>query len=106
MQYVRIAKVSDFDETPMRSYRILARRLSIVRAPDGAFSAMEMVCRHQNADLTTGRVQDDIVTCPRHGWRYNLKTGACLEGDGQPLRRFGVKIENGAVLVTTRPLED
>lgn len=76
MEYIRIAKVTDFDASPMRTYRVMARRLGIFRAPDGSFSAMEMVCRHQNADLTTGRVQGDVVTCPRHGWRYNLKRGS------------------------------
>lgn len=106
MEYVRIAKVADFDASPMRTYRVIARRLGIFRAPDGSFSAMEMLCRHQNADLSSGRVQGDVVTCPRHGWRYNLKTGECLEGNGQCLRRYGVKVENGLVYVSIRPEEE
>ncbi|MBI2422556.1 MAG: Rieske (2Fe-2S) protein [Candidatus Hydrogenedentes bacterium] len=106
VDYVKIAKVSDFDRINMKSFRLLARPVGVFKEPDGTFYAMEVGCKHENADLTQGRVQGNIVTCPWHGWRYNLKTGACIHGGELSLRRHGLKIENGFIYITLRPLPD
>lgn len=104
MQYIRIAKVSDFDRRRMRSYTVLGRKVGIVRDRDGTFFATEVSCKHQNADLSTGHIRGDIVTCPRHGWTYNIRTGECLNHDSAPLRRYGLEVEGEEILLSTMPL--
>lgn len=106
MQFIRIAKVSDFDKIRCRSYTVLARKVGVFKEPDGSFYAIEAACKHQNADLTTGAIRGDVATCPRHGWQYNLRTGACLNQDSAPLRRYGCKVENGDIYITLLPIED
>lgn len=65
--------------------------------------ALEMSCKHQGADLSKGRVDNGQVTCPRHGWRYDLETGQCLDpSDGAPLRFHEVKVEGEQVWVSLR----
>lgn len=66
---------------------------------------MEVTCRHQNADLTLGRRDGDIVTCPRHGWRYDLRTGACLTEEWARLRRYELQIRDGEVWLSTTPID-
>lgn len=106
MDYIKLAKVSDFDTVRIRSYRVLARNVGIVKDPDGTFFATEVSCKHQNADLTTGRFRGDVVTCPRHGWTYDIRTGECLNHDSTPLRRYGLRIEGEAILVSVKPIAD
>ncbi len=42
---------------------------------DGTIYAFCDSCRHQGGPLSSGVLRDDIVTCPWHGWAYNVRTG-------------------------------
>jgi 3-phenylpropionate/trans-cinnamate dioxygenase ferredoxin component len=106
MQFVKLAKVSDFDAARYKKFKLLARNLAIFKEPDGSFFATEISCKHQNWDLTTGRFDGDIVTCPRHQWKYNIKTGQCLTHDGARLRRYALKVEGDDIYVSLTPVED
>lgn len=105
MEYVKISKVTDFEETTMKTYRIMARRVAILKDSQGAFRAMEYACRHEGADLSGGRIDGHIVTCPWHAWRYNIQTGECVWGAQTKLRPYGLKIEGNDIFVTLHPVE-
>jgi nitrite reductase/ring-hydroxylating ferredoxin subunit len=106
MQYVKIAKVADFDGVRVRTFKILARTVGVVKDPDGTFYAIEFDCKHQNANLGTGQIRGDVVTCPRHGWTYNIRSGVCLNQRSAPLRRYALKIEDEDIYVSLRPTQD
>lgn len=106
MEYVKLARVQDFKNTRIKSYRLMARPVGIIKQKDGTFIATEVGCKHQNADLTQGRLDGDVVTCPWHGWRYNLITGECLWGSPTCLRRHGIKIDGNDIYVSLLPLEE
>ena len=81
-----------------------AARSASARRADGEISALELACRHQGADLSAGQREGRIVvTCPRHAWRYDLATGACLTEPGLPLRALAVKSEAGKLYVDPIP---
>jgi len=105
MEYVKIAKVSDFDTARHRTFRLLARSVAVMKDTDGTFRAMEYACRHEGADLSGGRIEGRVVTCPWHAWKYDLQTGECLWGADTRLRNYGVKVEGEHVFVTLRPVE-
>ena len=105
MQFIKLAKVGDFAETRIKSFQILGKFIAIVREPDGTFYATEIACKHNNADLTTGRFDGDVVTCSRHGWKYNIRTGECFNQNSTPLRRHALKREGEDLLVSMTPVE-
>jgi nitrite reductase/ring-hydroxylating ferredoxin subunit len=105
MDYVKLAKVADFENRRIKSYKLLAKAVAIVKEADGSFYATEIGCKHNNADLTTGRFRGDIVTCPRHGWEYNIRTGECLNQNSARLRKHGLKVEGDTILVSLRPID-
>jgi len=83
---------------------LLGKKVGIFRRGEEIY-ALEMSCKHQGADLSKGLVERGIVTCPRHGWRYDLKTGECVEPQpAAPLRFHVVKIVGEEVWVSMRPL--
>ncbi len=44
-------------------------------------------CPHRNADLAVfGEIEDGVLVCTLHGWRFDLETGRCLTADDRPLR--------------------
>lgn len=105
MEFINLGRVSDFGEARVRSYRVLGRFIGIVRDLDGRFFATEISCKHQLADLSTGALKGTVVTCPRHGWRYDLSTGECLNQNSARLRRHELRIEGGCFVVSTLPIE-
>ncbi len=105
MQFIKLAKVGDFAETRIKSFQVLGKFIAIVREPDGSFYATEIACKHNNADLTTGRFEGDVVTCSRHGWKYNIRTGECFNQHSTPLRRHALKREGEDLLVSMTPVE-
>ena len=105
MQFIKLAKTGEFSETRIKSFQILGKFIAIVREPDGSFYATEIACKHQNADLTTGRFEGDLVTCARPGWKYNIRTGECLNPNAAPPRRHALKVEGEDLLVSIAPVE-
>lgn len=104
MEFMKALRSEALPGVGMKSVRILGRLIALIRNEDGSLRAMEGGCKHQQADLTLGRLQNGIVTCPRHGWQYNWETGACIKGNGTPLRAYACKEENGFIWISTQPL--
>ena len=66
MDFIKIANVNDFEDKHIKSYSIMGKKIGVVRQDDGEFFAIEVGCKHQSADLTEGKVDGLLVTCPRH----------------------------------------
>ena len=45
---------------------------------DGTIYAFSDSCRHEGGPLSSGVLRGDIVTCPWHGWAYNVRSGKAL----------------------------
>jgi nitrite reductase/ring-hydroxylating ferredoxin subunit len=103
MAVLRIGREADFPAGGVTRRTFLGRHVGIFRRADGALAATEVTCRHQNADLSLGERDGDVVTCPRHGWRYDLATGECLTESWARLRTFRVWSEAGEVWLDTTP---
>ena len=54
-------------------------------------------CAHTGGNLCDGAVEGDIVTCPLHGWEFDLRSGACMTVPGESVPRFVVSVEDGAI---------
>jgi len=72
--------------------------------------ALQAFCPHLEAPLFQGSVAGGAVTCPWHRWRFDLRSGACLErGEGRPaaesdaLARAEVSRSARGTLVLARP---
>lgn len=85
---------------------MLGRLVAIIRERDGSFWATEIACKHQNADLVSeGLWRGEEVLCRRHGWKYNIRTGQCLNQNSAPLRRHHLKVIAGELHVSVQPIE-
>ena len=54
---------------------------------------------HQGGSLSDGFVEGDSVTCPLHGWEFDLRSGACMTIPGESVPRYGVTVEAGAIFL-------
>lgn len=66
----------------------------------GEFFAIEDVCTHDGGELTGGTLCGYEIECPRHGARFDLRTGAALCAPAyEPTAVFPIRIEDGVVWV-------
>ena len=77
---IRIGRAEDVPMLEGRSVLIDGRRIAVFRTPDG-FRAADHACPHAGGPLADGIVADSCVTCPLHGWRFDLETGRALNAD-------------------------
>jgi 3-phenylpropionate/trans-cinnamate dioxygenase ferredoxin subunit len=67
---------------------------------DGELHALEDVCTHDGGELTGGDVEGSEVICPRHGARFDIRTGAALCAPAyESTAKFPVKREDGRIFV-------
>ncbi|MFL6229731.1 MAG: Rieske (2Fe-2S) protein [Pyrinomonadaceae bacterium] len=65
----------------------------------GVFYAVENFCPHRGAPLAEGTLCDHAVECDWHGWRFDLRTGACLNRASAPLQTYEVVVEDGWIKI-------
>ena len=66
----------------------------------GALSAIGNTCTHRGCRLSSGRLDDNEVTCRCHGSVFNVKTGEVVHGPAnKPEPVYKVKLENGEILI-------
>jgi nitrite reductase/ring-hydroxylating ferredoxin subunit len=97
-EYVRVAPLSGLKGSGGNLVHIRGLDIAIFRC-GGEFVALNNVCSHQHFSmLHKGLVEDCTVTCPMHGWVYDLRTGKALTGDGR-VSRYAVREEGGDLLI-------
>jgi len=100
------------DSAPVR---LLDEELVLWRRADGSVHVWDDRCPHRGAKLSLGRVVDDTLTCPYHGWRFDGE-GRCVLKPAQPstpcppqpmVQRFRAKEQFGIVWVCLgKPVHD
>lgn len=101
--WLRVASTADFEEarakivTPPKGERIA------VFLHQGKLSAVSNVCRHQGGPLGEGKVIDGCVTCPWHGFQYQLADGRSPDPFSEKIATYQLKIEGGEVFVHEEP---
>lgn len=68
---------------PVVPVRLLGEDLVLFRDSDGELGLIERACPHRGADLCYGRLEDNGLRCPFHGWHFD-RTGQCVEQPGEP----------------------
>ena len=58
---------------------IAGEPITLGRKRDGSVFALRDICPHRAAPLSEGRIVDDSVECPYHGWKFGTTDGACQE---------------------------
>jgi 3-phenylpropionate/trans-cinnamate dioxygenase ferredoxin subunit len=99
MTLTKVAKASEIKPGGMKVVEAGGVRIAICNV-DGTFYAIEDVCTHDDGPLGEGTLDGCEVECPRHGARFDVRTGAVTRMPAiVPVKAFPVKVEGDQVLV-------
>lgn len=96
---VPVAKSSEIVEGRARVFQVEDLRVAICKVGGEVF-AVEDVCSHDDGPLGEGRLDGHAIECPRHGARFDIRTGSVLRMPAAfPVRTFPVEERDGQVYV-------
>jgi len=98
MNFVETYSLQDLAPGSSRPVRVGKTNIVLFNI-DGSVHAIENACLHAGSALSGGRLCGKVVSCPAHGWRYDVTTGALLVAPEKSIRSFPVRIADGKVLV-------
>ncbi|HEY6166657.1 MAG TPA: Rieske 2Fe-2S domain-containing protein [Verrucomicrobiae bacterium] len=88
--------------SPDRPLRVRVGRLELALfLLDGQVYALDDRCPHKGGPLAQGFCENGQVSCPLHGWTFDIKTGACADAPNRPAICVPVRVEDGKVFLAT-----
>ncbi len=96
--FVKVAKTSEIPAGQGKCVEVEGRRLAIFNV-DGSYYAIDDVCQHQGGPLGEGELNGKIVTCPWHGWEYDVTNGINTFDTDLKQEQFQVKVDGNDILV-------
>ncbi len=100
--FVAVAKVSEILSGTAKVVVVLGHPVAVFNV-DGSFHAVSNVCLHRGGPIGEGMLDGFVVTCPMHGWEYDVRTGGNLANPVARLRTYAVKVEGDSILVGPQP---
>lgn len=98
-EIVRVAASGDIPPGRMIYVEIDGLPIALANV-DGAIYAFSDSCRHEGGPLSSGVLIDETVTCPWHGWTYNVRTGkAIVPPVGIRIPTYETRIDGDSILV-------
>jgi nitrite reductase (NADH) small subunit len=97
-QLTVVARAEDVPPGTSRVVKTGERELALFNV-DGVFHATQAECLHLKGPLGHGRLDGRVVSCPWHGWQYDVTTGENEFDRALTLETFEVVVENGEVKV-------
>jgi nitrite reductase (NADH) small subunit len=97
-EFVPIARVEDVPPGTVRTVRLGEEELALAHC-NGGFYATQAVCIHLQGPLGEGRLEDCVLTCPWHGWQYDVRTGENEFDRAIKLRTYEVQVADGEIRV-------
>jgi len=97
---VAVAKTSEIPVGAFKAVTVTGKALLVCHTADG-FYAVDDTCTHDDGPLADGMLDGDAIECPRHGARFDVKTGTvlCLPA-AVPIRAYPVHVDGDEIRVS------
>jgi nitrite reductase (NADH) small subunit len=98
--YVTVAQVDQIPPGTCRTVDVEGVCLALCNV-NGIFLAVDNTCPHAGGPLGEGELDGDLLECPWHGWRFNVRTGERPENTEIRVACVEVRVHRGNVQVKT-----
>ena len=96
--FVKVANRNDIPAGTGRTVDINGKPVAVYNV-EGNFYAISDTCLHRGGPLGEGELDGKVVTCPWHGWRYDVTTGVNDMNPSINVEKYQVKVEGDDILV-------
>lgn len=96
--FVVVGVVSEFTPGQGKMVVVNGRHVALFRLGE-EFFALDNLCLHRGGPLCDGPIANNVVTCPWHGWSYQIKTGMMVQDPRVGVSCHDVRIDGDRVSV-------
>jgi 3-phenylpropionate/trans-cinnamate dioxygenase ferredoxin component len=101
--FAAVAKVNEVEEGVVKVVRVGDAPIGLTKI-DGEYFAFADVCTHDGGPVAEGELDEHIIECPRHGARFDIRTGKAKQLPAVvPIPIYAVKVEGDTVWVSKKP---
>jgi len=98
-EWINVCNTSQLKKDEMIDFDYKDKKILLANL-NGKIYATDRICTHAQADLSTGILSEEGVTCPLHLSTFNLETGVPQNLPAEiPLKTYNVKIEQNEIYV-------
>jgi len=100
-EFVRVASLSQLPPGEMLAVDLEGEEVALANV-DGQIFAFGNICTHLQGPLATGDLDGDVVTCPWHRSKFNVKTGKVVGPPAkEPVPTYQVQVQGDDILVAS-----
>lgn len=97
-----VARVGEIPENQGRTFEVDGRLIALFHTNEGYF-AIDDLCPHAGASLGAGYVENCVVVCPLHAWRFDVRDGTWCDNRRLKTDSYAVRIVGDEIQVATEP---
>jgi len=98
VEFKKVISKSDLTPGTGKTVQMNGSEIAIFNV-DNNFYAIDNTCLHRGGPLGDGDLSGKNVSCPLHGWEYDITTGATVADPSVKVKIYEVKVEGEDVLV-------
>lgn len=96
--FVAVGRIDEFEPGRGKMAVVNGRHVAVFRLGD-EFFAIDNLCLHRGGPLCDGQIDNDVVTCPWHGWSYEIRTGTMVQDPRVGVSKHDVRVDDDRVSV-------
>lgn len=98
-EYVKVAETDELRPGEKMLIEVDGHFIALINV-DGNYYAIDDVCTHDGGPLAEGDLEGHQIICPRHGARFDVRTGEALSMPAfEPVPTYEVKVEGKDILI-------
>ena len=98
MGQTKVANKSEVQNGQNKVVNANGKSLAIFNV-NGKFYCTDNTCLHRGGPLGEGTLEGNTITCPWHGWQYDVTSGECKTATGLKLKTYNVEVKGEEVFV-------
>lgn len=98
MALIKVASVNDLRDGENKVVTANSEQLALFKV-GGKFFVTTNTCPHRGGPLGEGSLEDAVVTCPLHGWRFDVTTGVSPVMPSAKIQTYKVVVQGNDVMV-------
>lgn len=102
VEFVTVGRTSEVPPGEGRAFEVNERSIAVFHIDD-QFYAIEDQCPHMGAALSTGFVENCVVACPWHAWRFDVRDGAWCDNPRVKIDAFETRVVGDELQIATTP---
>lgn len=98
MPFMPAAKIAEVPAGTIHEFQVAGKAVALANVA-GKFYAISDVCVHRGGPLGQGELHENVVTCPWHGWQYDVTTGKVTQNPAMGVACYRTEVRGDEVFV-------